>query len=268
MTPPGAQNEQAAVFRRRRFVAPHRQRRLWLRLLRPLAGALLIVGLPAAATVWAATSPVFRIDQMTVSSSGRISPTQAKDRLRSLRGRHILVLGLEDVERALGEQAWLRGVEISKRLPSQLEVRLLERRSVALLKSSRGLFFLDRQGEVIAPYDTVSGHGDFVIVVLEEHDSASIRGALDLVETWERVAGPWAHGLSEVEVVDAMSYRIHAVDLDFPLLVTGERLETGLRELRRHLPEIRLYCPTLEVADLRFSGQMVFQPAAAPPTEG
>ena len=268
MTPPVAERERVPVFRRRRFSAPHRQRDLWRRLLRPLAVAMMIVGLPAASGFWIATSPVFRVDELAVSSAGRVSVSLAQERLASLRGRHVLMLRLEDVEAVLGEQEWLRGVELSKRLPSRLEVRLLERRSVALLRAKEGLFFLDRQGEVIAPYDPRWGDGDYVLVVASGQGPAAIRGALALAETWSRSAGPWAAGLSEIEVIDAMSFRVHTADLDFPLLVTREYLESGLDALRKYLPRINRYYPTLEVADLRFSGQIVFQPAVEPSREG
>ena len=138
----------------------------------------------------------------------------------------------------------------------------------ALTRTQEGLFFLDSQGEVIAAYDLASGHGDYVLVVADADESEKIREALALADTWSRIAGPWAEGLSEIEVVDAMSFRIHSADLDFPLLVTRQHLESGLESLRKHLPRINRYCPTLAVADLRFSGQIVFQPAAEPPTEG
>ena len=268
MTVPAAERERVPVFRRRRFSAPHRQRGLWLRLLRPLAAAVMIVGLPAAGAFWIATSPVFRVEELAVSSAGRVSVSVAQQRLAALRGRHVLLVRLEDVEAALGEQQWLRGVEISKQLPSRLEVRLLERRSVALLRAQEGLFFLDRRGEVIAPYDPQWGDGDYVLVVAHGRGPAAIRGALALAETWARNAGPWAAGLSEVEIVGATSYRVHAADLDFPVLVTHEHLQTGLEALRRHLPTINRYYSALEVADLRFSGQIVFQPAAELPREG
>jgi hypothetical protein len=228
----------------------------------------MIVGIPAASAFWIATSPVFRVEELVVSSAGRVSVSLAQERLASLRGRHVLMLRLEDVEAALGEQQWLRGVEISKQLPSRLEVRLLERRSVALLRAQEGLFFLDRHGEVIAPYDPRWGDGDYVLVVAHGRGPTAIRGALALAETWSRSAGPWAPGLSEVEIVDATSYRVHAADLDFPVLVTGDYLEPGLEALRRHLPTINRYYPLLEVADLRFSGQIVFQPAGELPREG
>jgi hypothetical protein len=149
-----------------------------------------------------------------------------------------------------------------------LEIRLLERQSVALLRTAEGLFFLDREGEIIAPYDSVSGHGDYVFVVANSDQLHAIQEALALAEIWERVAGSWAQGLSEIEVVDALSFRVHSEDLDFPLLVTRAQLEPGLWALRRHLPQVSRHQAALEFADLRFSGQIVFQPAQQAPTEG
>ena len=59
-----------------------------------------------------------------------------------------------------------------------------------------------------------------------------------------------------------------SMSLPAQLLVTRENLEPGLRALEQHLPNIRRSWPSLAVADLRFSRQIVFQPAHETPMEG
>jgi cell division septal protein FtsQ len=262
------EREQAPVFRRRRFAAPHRRRKLWVRLLRPFATAALIVGLPAGAGFWVATSPMFRVDEIIVSSGDRVPSGWAEGRLQSLAGRHVLRLGLSEVEARLRGHPWFRGAEMSKRLPAYVEVRILERNAVALLRTPNGLSYLDSSGQTIAPYETAAGEGDFVVITAGSDGEAAIRGGLDVATAWSRVAGSWAVGLSEVETIDALSFRLYVSDLEFPLLVTEERLEKGVAALRRVLPRLRPRYPTLQFADLRYSGQVVFQPAGGPPTEG
>jgi hypothetical protein len=264
----GVEPEQASVFRRRRFVAPHRRRRLWVRLLRPFAAAALIVGLPAAAGFWLTTSEVFRIDEIVIASGDRVPTAWAGKRLRGLAGRHILRLGLPEVEARLQAHPWFRGAEMSKRLPAHVEVRILERNAVALLRTPSGLSYLDPGGRTIAPYEAADGEGDFIVITPGSEGEATIRDGLDVATAWTKVAGIWAPGLSEVETIDALGFRLHVSDLEFPLLVTEERLDQGVVALRRVLPRLRRRYPTLEFADLRYSGQIVFQPAEGPPTEG
>ncbi|MDH3255115.1 MAG: FtsQ-type POTRA domain-containing protein [Acidobacteriota bacterium] len=262
------ERQQATVFKRRRFSAPHRRRRLWVRMLRPLAAAAILVGIPLVIVYWSLTAPLFAVDELAISGGGRVAPAWAAERLQTIRGRSILTLRLAEVEVLLANHPWLRGVEVSKQLPSRLEVGLLDRQSVALLKSDDELFFLDDGGEIIAPYDRFSGAGDYVVIVADARESDAIREALALSSAWSRSAGSWAEGLSEVEVVGATSFRVYCRDLEFPLLVSREYLAPGLEALREYLPTVRSRYPDLEVADLRFSGQIVFQPAGESATEG
>lgn len=266
MTLHEVEREPAPVFRRRRFAAPHRRRRLWIRLLRPLAMAVLIVGLPAGTAYWVVASPVFRVGDVAVVTGDRVPREWAEARLETLAGSHILLLGIQEIESRLESHPWFRGVQMSKRLPSHVEIRILERRAVALLRTPDELSYLDSDGRPIARYETGRGEGDFVIITAGVGES--IRAGLDVANRWPEVAGGWGQALSEVESVDALSFRLHISNLDFPLLVTSEHLDQGVAALRRQLPRIRRRYPILKFADLRFSGQIVFQPAGEPPMEG
>ena len=268
MMTPEQDRETTAIFRRRRFAVTHRRRRLWIRLLKPLAAAVLIVGIPAGGAWWTMTSPVFRVGDVAVAAGERVSEGWGQEQLGQLRGRHILLLELDEVEALLAGHPWFRGVEMSKRLPSRLEVKILEREAAALLRVGGDLHYLDGGGAMIAPYRGGSDDGDFVLISASVGDREALRRALGIVTRWSRVAGPWAGGLSEVEILDSTSFRLHVADLEFPLLVNHDRLESGIIALREHLPAVARRLPALEMADLRFSGQIVFQPAEEPPTEG
>lgn len=157
---------------------------------------------------------------------------------------------------------------MSKRLPSRLEVRILEREATALLRIGTELHYLDGSGATIAPYQGGSSDGDFVLISATARDRGPLRRAIEIVTAWPEIAGPWADGLSEIQIIDSSSFRLHVADLEFPLLVNHDRLESGVTALREHLPDVVRRFPTLQMADLRFSGQIVFQPAEEPPTEG
>ena len=268
MTAPEQDRKMTAVFRRRRFAVAHRRRRLWIRLLKPLSAALVIVGVPALLAYWTMTSPVLRVSEVAVSAGPRVPEQWGREQVALLEGRHILFLRLDEIESVLASHAWVRGVEMSKRLPSRLEVRILEREAVALLRVGSDLYYLDGEGETIAPFEGGVGNGDFVVVSALAGERAAVRRALEIIADWPRVSGPWADGLSEVEVLGGRSFRLHVADLEFPVLVSSDRFESGLSALREHLPAVARKFPVLETADLRFSGQIVFQPAEEPPTEG
>jgi hypothetical protein len=237
------------------------------RLIGPLAVALLVVGATSAAVHWLATAPTFRVSEIEVASGGRVPPLWARDQLEHVQGRHILLVELAEFEARLTGHPWVRGVEVDKRLPAAVHVRVLEKEPVALLKAGDELFFLDGEGGVIAPYEPDPGSPDFILVEADPADREGIREALRLADEWSRKGGRWAEGLSEIAVADATSFKLVVAGLEFPLLMDRAGLER-VDLFERILPEIIVRYPELRMADLRFAGQIVFQPVVRPPTKG
>ena len=257
--------DHAQAFRRRQFQAPHRRRRLWLRLLRPALLAAFIVGAPVAVAAWTMTSGHFHLREVAVGGGGRLSPHWAKQQLEPLLGRHIFWIELADVEELLDEHPWFRGVKLRKQLPARIEVQILEREPTALLRDGVELSFLDAQGRVIVPYAPQLGSGDYVVVVATDEQREAILEALALAEDWRKGDHLWAGGLSEIEVVSDRDFRVYAAGLPCSILVNRLRLRAGLGALANLLPGLRQRYPQLETVDLRFSRQIVFQPVAEPP---
>ena len=79
-----------------------------------------------------------------------------------------------------------------------------------------------------------------------------------------RLEPEWESGLSEIEIVGETDFRLFASFLPFPVLVSSDRLEEAVRNLRRFVPEVVRRYPKVGVIDLRFSRQIVIQPAVDP----
>ncbi len=255
--------ERPLPFRRRRFVAPRRRRGL-LSLLKPLAMALLLVALPAAAAVWASVTPRFRLSRLEVVGSGQVTRDWVEEALAPLRGRHLLRLPLPEVERRLRQHPWVRGADIEKRLPDGLAVTVVERQPVALLRRDGSLHYVDREGVVFAPYDP-DGAVDLLVLSAADGLTPSLDDVLEVVADLAAVDAEWAAGLSEIQLLAPGDYRLYLSAFPFPVLVSAGRARRGLRVLARLWPEIGRYGPVGQV-DLRFEGQVVIKPAVGPPT--
>ncbi len=251
-------------FRRRRFAAPHRRRRLALRLLVPLAGAIVAVGVPAALAWWALTGSEFAIREITVVGTGRVSAEWVLERLAPLEGRHLLLLGLEEVEPLLADEPWIQAVTVAKEPPGGLVVRVDERRPAALLRRGDGLFYLDGRGAVIAPFDARGDASGLLVVSVAEGARLDLERVLALAGELERLHPEWAAGLSEIEVANGRDYRLHTEALPFALFVSEESLEPAARRLPRLVKEILRRYPGTGAVDARFTNQIVIQPAALP----
>jgi cell division protein FtsQ len=260
-------DERPEQYRRRRAVVPHRRQRLFVRLLRPMLTALALVGIPAAVTYWAATTPYLHIQQVEVAGTERVSAAWVRQALATLEGRHLLHVGLGDVERRLAAHDWIRHVAVRKELPDRLYVEIEERQPAALLRLRGELFYVERDAHVIAACDRTEPDEGLLILDAPTGSEIEVAPALDLAAEWRRLDPSWSGELSEIEIVSEEDFRVHADDLAFPVFVSPGSLERGLERLSWLLPQIDRRYPAVASVDIRFSRQIVIEPAAVPQTE-
>ena len=255
--------ERPSPFRRRRFVVPHRRRSRTLLLFRPFVAALLLVGLPVAATVWVMSSPLFLLAEIGIGPTEHVTTGEVAIALAGLEGRHLMRLSLADVEALLASNPWIEGAAIRKELPNRLMVEVHERSPIALLRQEEGLFYVDKTGFVMEPYDP-AGPVDLPLLSVVPGAKLDVGRALEVAGRFDQFAPGGTVGLSEVELLGLDDFRIHSAELAFPVLVSGTELEMQLVKLEKLLPEITRRFPAVEAVDLRFSRQIVVQPAVEP----
>jgi cell division septal protein FtsQ len=263
MKPPEIQVSSPSPFRRRRFVAPHRRRSLLLMLARPFLTALLLVGLPVAGGAWVITSPRFLLSNIVISGTSRVQPAEVGEALQPLQGKHLLLISLTDVEGRLSENLWIEGANLRKKMPDSLVVEVKERQPVMLLRSEEGLFYVDRAGTVIDLYDPAR-EADLLLLSVAPGARLEVEPALAVAAELELVAPDWASGLSEVEVLGGDDFRLFTASLPFPVLVSLGGVGRQVRKFRQVMPEITRRYDRVSAVDLRFSRQIVIQPAADP----
>jgi cell division protein FtsQ len=268
----GPTGGQVLPFRRRTL--KRRKRSLALALLKPLAGALVLVGAPVAIAAWALTSPRFALAEVAVAGSGRVPRDWIRAQLAPLLGRNLLLLPLGEVDRALAGHPWIAAVEVSKRLPATLAVAVAERAPAALLRVGGAPWFADAQGRPIAPVaasdDGGAPAGDLLLVSRAagagEPAPGDVQLALRLAAELGASRPEWAAELTAVEVISDDDARLHSAALPCPLVVTAGRVEPAARRLAELLPELLRRYGTLAAVDLRFSGRIVVEPGTAGPT--
>lgn len=254
-------------------VRRHRGRRirhsrlpLFLRLLRSFATALAIVGGPVLITLWIFRSPVFAVDALDVEieGAGRVSDAWVRGTLRPVRGWNLPRLPLAWVDRQLRRHPWVASTALTKELPDRLGVRVVERREVALMRGGseegEAFWYLDEDGEPIAPYEASDGEVDLPLVSAASSGN-DLTPALALFDEIEDVAPPWAGGLSEIEMLGDEDFRLWSAELPFPLLVRSGTLAEKTAYLEELLPEITRRYDDVEAVDLRFARRIILQPS-------
>ncbi|MDH3402291.1 MAG: FtsQ-type POTRA domain-containing protein [Acidobacteriota bacterium] len=258
MTVPGAAIERPPMFRRRRFEASHRRPSVARAILRSFGVAAAIVGIPAAVVFWVLTSPRFALRDLEIASGERVAAQWVADRLAPLRGRHVLLVSLPEIERLLATHRWVAGVEVHKRLPDALVVEVLERVPVAVLRRADGLYYVDRGGDLI---DRLAQPEAPAALLLVEGDGgpAAVAAAIDAVERLAAGGSAVFEAVERVALLTGPDVELHATRLPFAVLVRVDRLQPAVATFERLLPKILRRYEGLQAVDLRFSKQIVIR---------
>ena len=255
------------LYRRRRGPVRHRRRSLFVSLLRPMLTAMVVVATPAGAAYWAATTPYLEIAEIEVTGTDRVSAAWVGAALEPLEGEHLLWTGLDDVRRRLISHEWIRDIAVRKELPDCLYVEIEERRPAAVLRLRGELWFVEHDATVISRYDERLVNEELLILDAPVGSRYEVAPALALAAEWRRQAPAWSGPITEIEIVSEEDFRVHTGSLEFPILVSPGGLESGLDRLSRLLPQLDRRYDAIASVDIRFSRQIVFQPAAPPQTE-
>lgn len=247
-------------FRRPSAAVKVRRRSLWAVLGRPFLHAMLLVGVPLGAGLWLLTSSTFALDALEISGAHQVEPAWVEAALAPLKGENLIRLPLDAVESAVAGNPWIERVTVDKKLPDRLRIGLVERQPAALLRETARLFYLDRGGRRIAPFDPDRGADDLLLVSVAGPPGEPLAGAFELARELAAAAPDWAASLSEVEVLGEGDFRLHLGALDFPLLVRAGTLGPRLATLRPMLPELERRYGRLAFVDLRFESRILLQP--------
>lgn len=259
MTPGASPLQRPPMFRRRPFHASHQRPGVWRAVRRPLILALLLVGVPAAAAVWVLTSSRFALRDIRISSGERVPPALVAESLAPLRGRHVLLLSLPEVERLLATHRWVAGIEVHKKLPDALVVEVLERIPAAILRHQGTLHYVDREGRVIDRTEEAETPTAMLVIDGAPDRRHAVADTVAAVEALATGGSPLFRTVLGVEMMPGSDLRLRLAALPFAVLVRSDRLQPAISRFERLLPKILARYDGFEAVDLRFSRQIVMK---------
>lgn len=96
----------------------------------------------AALFLWLRSSDVFAVKRVTATAVEHVTPGEISRATADVRGASLLRLSTSAIEERLAELPYVRSVEVHRRFPNTLDIRLVEHEPAARLKAENGDLWL------------------------------------------------------------------------------------------------------------------------------
>jgi cell division protein FtsQ len=259
----------AKVARRKKF----RPYLSWTILRRGLSLLLFVFGVYQS-IAFAFTTPLLRVNRISVHGNVRLTSGEVQALVDDLRGSSILSVNLDAFRQRLVESPWIAEVGLRRVLPSTVEIFVSERRPIGLCRMGPDLYLVDDTGTVIDQFGPQYAEFDLPIVDgLISPGGGGKQGAIDTgrAELAARVIGEIgrnqqiASRVSQIDVSDVHDALV-MLEGDPALLHLGE--DRFLERVQSYLdlsPTLRERVSDIDYVDLRFDSRVYVRPA---PTTG
>ncbi|MCK6549331.1 FtsQ-type POTRA domain-containing protein [Myxococcota bacterium] len=185
------------------------------------------------------TSPKLAIASIDVRGTNRAT-TDAVIRLSGVElGQNILSLATDDVARAIEAHPWIARAEVTRRLPSSVDIEVVEHEPVVLVALGH-LYYANADGKIVKRY--TPGENEVLPVVtgldrekVEAGDAAEqawIASAISLAEELKATLGPGAPVISEIHVDPAFGLSFTAQGSETSIVVGQPPWRASLERYR------------------------------------
>jgi cell division protein FtsQ len=216
---------------------------------------------------WVANAAAMDVAHVTVQGNERLSTGEVLSLLDGLRGRNILAVDLAEWQQRLLASTWVEEASLRRVLPSTVEVRIRERRPMAIGRVGHALYLVDAHGVVIDEYGPA--YADLDLPMVDGMGGAGPgRGTMN--ETRVALAGRVIAALGarpdlfgKVSVIDVSNAHDAVVMLegDTALLRLGD--EAFAERLQQYFDlgdALRERVTAIDYVDLRFPERLYVRP--------
>ena len=258
-------------WRRRanRQVRKERRTRAAVRLLGVAGLHLGLVGLVVfgAGRAWShlSTSSSFDVREIVVQGTERTTPAAVRAALAPLRGRNLVALHLDEVQRLLAPNPWVGRASIRRILPHVLRVDVVERIPTAVAVLDGQAVAVDGDGVVIGPCGP--GLADDLPVLNglaslpREEQAAALKRGVDAVVRLRKTAAGFAETVSELDLDRPDRIAVLTSAPGPRLLLDPEKVERNLDRYLSLREEITRRAGEAQYVDLRWSDRIALLPA-------
>lgn len=255
-----------------RFLRPHdvgrvrrNQRRIQVQRILGALGHIAVVGTVVTIAAWlylrAQSDTRFALKSIEVAGAVQTPHAAIDNVTKTYTSTNLFRLDISRLQTDLGRLPWVSRVEIEKKLPDTLRIRIVERTPVALLHAGSLLRYVDEHGVAFA--NLTPSVGDRDLPIIRDATGAELVRAVDLLRTL-RASDPQVFSrISEVRPVAPRGFAFFDRELGALVFANGEDLSAKWRDLYAITGAEQLGPHSIEYADLRFGDRIVIKPVHA-----
>jgi cell division protein FtsQ len=233
------------------------QRRLTAQRLLILLRNIAVVAALAGGAVWVwkhtQSDPSFAVKHIRVDGVVH-TPRAALDIATArYKGLNLFQIDIARVQRDLGGLGWVAAIEIEKKVPDTLRIKITERKPVALVRTGDRLLYVDANGAAFAELSPRVGDDDLPIIS-DAHGSELTRTVTLLRELQPRDRELYSR-VSEIWPIAPRGFALYDRDLGGVVYANADDVSSKYRNLYAILQSENN--PKIEYADLRFADRVI-----------
>ncbi len=214
--------------------------------------AVLVVG-----GVWAYrhTQSNERFAVRTIEIDGAVHTERAALDLATQRyvGLNLFQIDIERVQHDLGGLGWVRRIDIEKRLPDTLRIKISERQPVALVRNGERLLYVDEEGVGFAELSPAVGDADLPLI--GDAEGAELIRTVALLRNLRSRDRELYSRVSEVWPIPPRGFALYDRQIGAVVYANDEDIVAKWRNLYAVLRAENN--PRIEYADLRFANRVI-----------
>lgn len=168
-------------------------------------------------------------------------------------GLNLFQIDIARVQHDLGGLGWVRRIDIEKKLPDTLRIKITERKPVALVRNGARLLYVDEEGVPFADLNPRVGDADLPLI--SDASDAELVRTVALLRDLRARDGELYSRVSEVWPIPPRGFALYDRQLGAVVYANDEDVAAKWRNLYAVLRAENY--PKIEYADLRFADRVI-----------
>ena len=221
---------------------------------------LLVAAIVALAVLYRRTQSDgrFAVQHLEISGAQHTTPADVAAVRQRYLGTNLFHLDIAGLRRDVSSLPWVSRVEIEKKLPDTLRVRIVERTPIALVQGNDSIRYVDDRGVAFAMLSPAAGDSDLPLI--SEAQQSDLPRSVAILRTLKAQDPELYARISEVRPLPPGSFAFFDRELHAFVYANEEDLSSKWRDLRAIARAEHLERGDIAYADLRFNGQVVIKP--------